>query len=212
MLHEWGLTRRSSRPAPAGRVWPLQVSFAHCPSAASHVLPPRSAQLHVRRQNPMHISVRVKFWFFEHYWWLLCIAVALALGVLLWREEPIPTVATVLGAILSVAYFLQKQKLEELRVFREIFRECNARYDALNDHLAKIMSKGDQPLSEDERLKVIDYLNLCGEEYLYFKRGYIEPSVWQAWSNGMRIIIAAPAIARTWQQEKQSASYYKLPL
>jgi hypothetical protein len=45
------LTLRWSRPATAGRVWPLQVSYAHCPSAASRVLPPRAAQLHVSRRT-----------------------------------------------------------------------------------------------------------------------------------------------------------------
>jgi predicted NAD/FAD-binding protein len=160
----------------------------------------------------MHISVRVKFWFFEHYWWLLCVAVVGAVSALLLLREPLPTIATVVGALLSVAYFLQKQKLEEMRLFRELFKECNARYDAMNEDLATITEKGDIELAREDRLKVVDYLNLCGEEYLYFKRGYIEPSVWQAWSRGMKAIVAAPAIQRIWRAEKSTGSYYDLPL
>lgn len=160
----------------------------------------------------MPFSIRTKFWFYEHYWWLLCVAVAVALTILLTRNEPVPTVATVIGAIVSVAYFVQKQKLEEMRLFRELFKECNARYDTMNEDLAKIGESGVRELSAEDRLKVVDYLNLCGEEYLYFKRGYIEPSVWQAWNNGMKIIIARPSIQAVWQDEKKTDSYYDLPL
>jgi len=59
---------------------------------------------------------------------------------------------------------------------------------------------------------VIDYLNLCGEEYLYYKRGYIEPSVWHAWQNGMKSILEAPSIYAVWVAEKKTGSYYDLPL
>ena len=82
----------------------------------------------------------------------------------------------------------------------------------MNEALASIANKGDVELSSEERLKVVDYLNLCGEEYLYFRRGYIEPSVWQAWNKGMKVIVAAPPIQRVWQEEKSSGSYYDLPL
>lgn len=157
-------------------------------------------------------SIRVKFWFFEHYWWLLCIAIAAAVVTLVVLRETLPTAATVVGAILSVAYFLQKQKLEEMRLFRELFKECNARYDAMNEKLAQIAEKGDVELGREDYLKVVDYLNLCGEEYLYFKRGYIEPSVWRAWNEGMKFIVAAPPIQRVWLVEKGNGSYYDLPL
>lgn len=160
----------------------------------------------------MPLSVRLKFWFFEHYWWLLLVAVTVAIGTLLAMKEQVVTIATVVGALLSVAYFLQKQKLEELRVFREIFKECNSRYDRMNEALAAIGRKTSAELTGEERSKVVDYLNLCGEEYLYFKRGYVEPSVWQAWNNGMKAVASAPSIRDVWEAEKQTGSYYDLPL
>ena len=160
----------------------------------------------------MHRSVRLKYWLFEHYWWLLCVVVLVTLGVLLARNEQVGTVATAVGALLSIAYFLQKQKLEEMRLFREIFRECNARYDAMNEELMEIIDKPAVELTTKERARVIDYLNLCGEEYLYFKRGYIEPSVWHAWQNGMKAIVETPNIHAIWVAEKKTGSYYDLPL
>ena len=43
-----GLTWRSSRPAAAGRVRRLRAKHVHCPCAAGHGQPQRSAQLYVR--------------------------------------------------------------------------------------------------------------------------------------------------------------------
>lgn len=160
----------------------------------------------------MNISVRLKFWFFQHYWWLLCLALPTTVLTLVILKEPVPTVVTVVGSLLSMAYFLQKQKLEELKLFREIFRECNERYDRMNDALTAIATKSDASLSQAERVQVIDYLNLCGEEYLYFKRGYIEPIVWEAWHAGMRAWIGTRNIGQVWEEEKNTGSYYDLPL
>lgn len=160
----------------------------------------------------MQISVRIKYWFFDHYWWLLCGAMGFALAILLVLKEPLPTIATALGALLSLAYFLQKQKLDELRLFREIFKECNARYDELNEDLARIASSSNPELTTDDRQILIDYFNLCGEEYLYFRRGYIDPSVWRAWHNGMQSLVLLPSINTLWKSEKATGSYYDLDL
>lgn len=154
--------------------------------------------------------IRFKYWFFDYYWFLICSVSAISL--LLTHREPMATIAAIFGVLLSLAYFLQKQKLEETRLFREIFKECNARYDSLNEELQSIAQKDPKSLTPAEQGKIIDYLNLCGEEYLYYKRGYIEPSVWQAWHNGMKSIVAAPSIRAIWDQEKRTGSYYELPL
>lgn len=160
----------------------------------------------------MRIGVKLKFWFFEHYWWVLCLVLASTFAILLWRNEPLTTVATIVGALLSLIYFVQKQKLEELRLFRELFKEFNARYDEMNEKLARIVETMDTEVSIQERETLIDYFNLCGEEYLYFERGYIDPAVWRAWFNGMKAIISAPRVRRVWQAEKQTDSYYDMPL
>ncbi len=111
-----------------------------------------------------------------------------------------------------MAYFLQKQKLEEMRLFREIFKECNERYEAMNEVLDEISQKEPSDLSAKERAQVINYLNLCGEEYLYFRQGYINPVVWTAWLNGMKFLMSHPSIKLIWDQEKKTGSYYDLPL
>ena len=143
---------------------------------------------------------------------MLVVFIVATTSTMLYRKEPLPTIVTVIGALLSLIYFIQKQKLEELRVFRELFKEFNVRYDALNEELAKIVEGTDMVVSKQEREQLIDYFNLCGEEYFYFMLGYIDPSVWTAWENGMKSIFSAPRVQLLWVVEKRTGSYYGLPL
>lgn len=160
----------------------------------------------------MKLGVKLKFLFFEHYWWMLCMVLAFTVAILIWRKEPTPTVATAIGAIISFIYLVQKQKLEELRLFRELFKDFNERYDEMNEKLARIADRQGGEVSSDERETLVDYFNLCGEEHLYFQRGYIDPAVWRAWLNGMKAIVSVPHIKTVWEQERQTDSYYGLPL
>ena len=73
-----------------------------------------------------------------------------------------------------------------MKLFRDIFEECNKRYDDLNERLGLIVNgNNEQELTLEERQTLIVYFNLCGEEYLYYQQGYILPSVWDAWRKGM---------------------------
>ena len=103
--------------------------------------------------------------------------------------------------------FVQKQKLEELRLFKELFTEFNARYDKLQDALR---SQTDCRLSTDERRVVFEYFNLCAEEYFFYRLGYIKPAAWVAWQNGMRTYLANPRIRQLWAEDSASDSFYGL--
>src|SRR5690554_7389731 len=89
----------------------------------------------------MRIGVKLKFWLFRNYWWLLGIILVGAVAFLLCTETSITSIATVAGSVLSVIYFIQKQRLEELKLFRELFKEFNARYDGMNENLASIIDR-----------------------------------------------------------------------
>lgn len=121
---------------------------------------------------------------------------------------------TALGAIaLGVATFVfsvQKQQLEELQLFNDLFKGFNRRYDRLNEQLNHI--RYDQQLlkPEVEREVLFNYFNLCGEEYLYFDKGFIFPEVWQSWKNGMKFFRQNPRIKKLWDEELRSGSYYGL--
>ena len=110
-------------------------------------------------------------------------------------------------AVISSVFLIQKHKLEELRLFTDLFKEFNKRYDKLNESLNQIISK-DGDLEPDETKDLFDYFNLCGEEYLYYREGYILPHVWKAWKNGMPVFFENKRIKKLWDEECKTESYY----
>ncbi len=115
------------------------------------------------------------------------------------------------AGVVSFAVGLQKQQLEEMRLFRELFETFNERYDSQNEVLNGIFrGPPEAPLTEREIDALFNYFNLCAEEYFYFKEGFIHPEVWQAWKNGMRYFRKNPRIKLRWDDELRTDSYYGL--
>lgn len=156
------------------------------------------------------IRIKLKFWFYQNLMWLLMITLLCVVPMLIKSNEPLSTSATILGSVLSLIYFLQKQKLEELNLFRQLFKEFNERYDKVNEKLNEIITNSDEIISDSESDLLIDYFNLCGEEYFYYRKGYIDPIVWDSWFNGMVNLLAHPKIYNKWVNERQTISYYGL--
>ena len=120
---------------------------------------------------------------------------------------------TIVGGILSSIYFVQKQRLEELRLFEELFTEFNARYDELNESMNRILRGDSEAKLEPDELDILyNYFNLSGEEYFYYKQGYIYPEVWKAWRNGMKIFYQSQRIKEEWEKELANDSYYGFKL
>jgi ABC-type multidrug transport system fused ATPase/permease subunit len=156
--------------------------------------------------------IKLKFWFFYNSSWILSLVCVLIVIFLRQTKEPLSTTATVVGTLLTLIFFLQKQALEELRLFRELFKEFNERYDKINENLSQIAEAKNSKINEQDKKLLIDYFNLCAEEYLYYTKGYIDPVVWRAWHNGMKAIINVQHIRDVWNSEKQTDSYYGLSL
>ena len=70
----------------------------------------------------------------------------------------------------------------------------------------------EQELTSDEITLLYNYFNLCAEEYLYYRKGFIYPEVWFAWRNGMKIFCGCPRICALWKTELQTNSYYGFPI
>jgi len=155
----------------------------------------------------------VKSWFFKNYWWFIGIVAAVSIVLITRNEQWSQWHLTlgIMGTALSGIYFVQRQRLEEIHFFREIFDNFNKRYDCMNEKLNDIIRKDDSSsLSVEEKDTLNDYFNLCGEEYLYFREGYLLPNVWHAWKNGIRIFLKCKRINDYWKIEMSSGSYYGL--
>lgn len=111
------------------------------------------------------------------------------------------------------AYFLYSQHLQETRLFADLFRQFNERYDKLNDGLNRIATESDvSMLGHKDKQVLFDYFNLCGEEFLYYRSGFIDPEVWNSWANGMRFFSSIQHINDLWQTELRGNSYYGFTL
>lgn len=156
-------------------------------------------------------SIRIKFWIFKNYWWILIPSLLTLVLFLISKDVELIPIVTLTATTLSLAHFIQKQKLDEMQLLRDLFKDFNARYDRLNDKLMKL-SESPKEISHEDITIIIDYFNLCGEEYFYYSKGYIDPVVWDAWYKGMQENLKSPQIKNLWRIEKMKESYYGLPL
>jgi hypothetical protein len=93
-----------------------------------------------------------------------------------------------------------------LNLFKELFAEFNRRHDEMNRKLEQIRL-GD---ANEDIGTLVGYFNLCGEEYLFFREGYIYPEVWQAWCRGMLWYLRDDGIRTLWDDQMTLGSYYGL--
>ena len=125
-------------------------------------------------------------------------------GPLTWQA-----LAVIEGGVVSFALSVQKQQVEEVRLFKALFETFNERYDVLNEELNRIYREPfDGPFMNQETDTLFNYFNLCAEEYFYFREGFIHPHVWQAWNNGMKFFRRNHRIRKFWDEELVNNSYY----
>jgi hypothetical protein len=139
----------------------------------------------------------------------LALSIFAALLLTLPAQRAIELLVPVTGAVAGFVYFLYSQQLQQTRLFLELFRAFNERYDRLNDKLNVIVSQAPSPMFSAEQKQVLfDYFNLCAEEWMYFRAGYIDPDAWEAWRRGMKFFLSSPGVRKLWVEELKGGSYY----
>jgi hypothetical protein len=157
----------------------------------------------------------MKFKIFRYYFPIsLVVAIIIVIaGFVFQRVLDWKLIITLVGSIISSIYFVEKQKLEQLRLFKELFAEFNKRYDGLNEKLNQILIEDQRNELTPEQINILyDYFNLCSEEYLYYKEGFIYPEVWKAWCNGIKVFGNNRRISELWREEARADSYYGFKL
>lgn len=96
------------------------------------------------------------------------------------------------GIIVTVIFSRSARKRENDKIMKELFKDFNERYNEINNDLIRIMEPQDASAKAslhytwvNDRATLIDYLNLCAEEYFWYKKGRIDEKVWRSWSIGM---------------------------
>lgn len=148
---------------------------------------------------------------FKHYWWLGFVLGG-AVGWLAYvfgEDDRIGLVGATIAGTLGFYYFVQQQKLAETQLFHHLFTAFNERYDKFNGPLAGIADRA-APLSDSDRNLIVDYFNLCAEEYLFYNDGYIHRDVWRSWCRGMLWYLRRHPFRDVWHDEVEIGSFYGL--
>lgn len=127
------------------------------------------------------------------------------------------------SALIAV-FSVLKLRISRDEVFERLFNAFNKRFDALNENLNKIRDNDNDEVLEliphsdnnsnssiEPKDVIKDYLNLCAEEYLWYRKCRIDPKVWVAWEDGMFFYLANENFCdQVKQQRIEKKSYYGL--
>jgi len=147
----------------------------------------------------------------KRYWLIIFLVLTTMVGLILLAVNNIIKyeiffggVAFLLTLFISIINFYQNND----KFFKELFTEFNKRYDDFNDFLNAV--KDDDTFNEAEKEKVMDYFNLCAEEYMWVKKGRIPPDIWKAWKNGIQRHLSKAPIRKLFEEERAmwKGSYY----
>ncbi len=118
------------------------------------------------------------------------------------------------GISLSVSYL--QYTIQNDHIFKELFISFNSKYDKdfnnpLNEIVLKATQDDNYELNVNEIRIVVDYLNFCSEEYLWFLKDRIPLNVWNAWEVGMLYFMNCKPINNIFIKESiQEDAFYGL--
>ena len=145
-------------------------------------------------------------------YWVYILLLFLGLAIITWfrYEEKIKNeiyfglIATLVTLFLSVINFYQAND----RFFKELFVDFNRRFDDLRSVLSGITSES--AIDGSQREFIVDYINLCAEEYMWVKKGRIPLDIWESWQARIKSFLNMPAIREVFVEELDRAreSYY----
>lgn len=138
-------------------------------------------------------------------------------AIVLYSKELIDANAF-LGSLVSIGtiyYGSVKLRIENDLFFKDLFSRFNERYDSnLNDLINELRTDDNRVLTPSERNKIIDYFNLCAEEFLWKSKGRITVDVWKAWRAGILENLKVMQIKEVYENETMTqsgrTSYYGL--
>jgi hypothetical protein len=121
-------------------------------------------------------------------------------------------ITLIIGAIatgLTWYYSHQSNKRANDILEKELFVAFNKKYDELNSSLQIFIKTKESNFSFEGEIQndIIDYFNLCAEEYYWYKKGRISKEVWLSWRQGMTLVFANNQIKELWEQETKNKGY-----
>jgi len=135
-------------------------------------------------------------------------------------ENPQVVVTLILGVTtLFVTFWFNtvNLKISRQKMEKDLFSEFNKRYDDLNDSLTKLEGietieelKATPSKIENKTMYIvlIDYFNLCAEQYYWKKQKKFSTQIWSAWQNGMQFYFDTyPVVMKLWTDQTKNNNY-----
>lgn len=157
------------------------------------------------RFKPMGMTLR--HWSWLNLMFVVLICINLIISVYFHGFYSMEILIGSFALIFGFFHFLNQQHIEKARFFKELVTEFNRRYDEQNNNLLSILETSEL-LEQRQKQALIDYFNLCAEEYMFYELGYIYKRVWDAWYKGMKQFGQDKRVVELWQKEIQTDSYY----
>jgi hypothetical protein len=142
---------------------------------------------------------------------IAAVVLAVAIYFLLNEKPEIPL--AIIAAGISISFGVRQYQIENDKMFKDLFETFNARYDQDFNNLLNdvIENRTHESITKEEKLKIVDYLNFCAEEYLWYQKGRIDEMVWTSWENGIKYYLDKSPIKEIVDEQKiQKNSYYGL--
>ena len=152
----------------------------------------------------------MKYYLLRYWPYLLALLGFLIVGGILNQKDKLSNeiflggIVTIITIFISIINYYHSSD----QFFKELFTEFNQRYDKMNNFLFSIQDT--DTLDMQQRDRVIDYLNLCAEEYMWVKKGRIPLHIWRSWRNGIQIHLNKRPIRTIFDEERAlwKSSYY----
>lgn len=136
------------------------------------------------------------------------------------ENNPQVVVTLIIGVFtLIISYWYNRNNLiiNHQKMEKELFSEYNKKYDNLNDSLSLLSVsmtieelKSTPSKIENKMLYhvVIDYFNLCAEQFYWNSKDRISKEIWNAWNAGMmNYYDTYPVIRELWEVETKGNGF-----
>lgn len=112
-----------------------------------------------------------------------------------------------LGTIATLYLGHIKLKIENDKLFKELFQDFNSRYDErFNDLINELKYDDEREITKTEINILIDYFNLCAEEFLWKEKSRIPNNVWNAWKSGIIENLKIKQVQELYKKETSSTN------
>ena len=116
------------------------------------------------------------------------------------------TIITVISVFIALSTFIWGVTSYRNQMNAQLFLEFTKRFEEVmqsfpkNAWSARLDIDGKSPeKSKELSLSVIRYLNLCGEEYYLYKKGWLNKGIWKIWEAELIRTLQTPLFIREWK-------------